>query len=159
MTHQQDSIAEPLAKRVGGGRQIVDIRGESCASEVPLAIAKPREIEPQRGDAFIGQSAGYANGRHALFRAGEAVREERVGLGLARGQLEAAHVQSWELDPFAGGDYLIWGPGEISQYANEMWRSHGRIHFCGEHTAHLNRGMEGAMESGERVAFEILERA
>ena len=77
----------------------------------------------------------------------------------ARGQLEAAHVQSWELDPFAGGDYLIWGPGEISQYANEMWRSHGRIHFCGEHTAHLNRGMEGAMESGERVAFEILERA
>jgi hypothetical protein len=30
------------------------------------------------------------------------------------------------------------------------------IHFCGEHTAVSNRGMEGAMESGEHAAMEIL---
>jgi monoamine oxidase len=29
------------------------------------------------------------------------------------------------------------------------------LHFCGEHTAVSNRGMEGAMESGERVALEV----
>jgi len=33
----------------------------------------------------------------------------------------------------------------------------GLIHFCGEHTALSNRGMEGAMESGERAALELLE--
>ena len=32
----------------------------------------------------------------------------------------------------------------------------GRLHFCGEHTALSNRGMEGAMESGERAALEVL---
>jgi monoamine oxidase len=32
------------------------------------------------------------------------------------------------------------------------------VHFCGEHTATMNRGMEGAMESGERVALEIAQR-
>ncbi len=31
-----------------------------------------------------------------------------------------------------------------------------RIHFAGEHTALTNRGMEGAMESGERAALEVL---
>lgn len=34
---------------------------------------------------------------------------------------------------------------------------HGRLHFCGEHTAVSNRGMEGAMESGERVALEVMD--
>jgi monoamine oxidase len=32
------------------------------------------------------------------------------------------------------------------------------MHFCGEHTARLDRGMEGAMESADRVILEILER-
>ena len=32
----------------------------------------------------------------------------------------------------------------------------GRLHFCGEHTAVSNRGMEGAMESGERAALEVM---
>jgi len=78
----------------------------------------------------------------------------------AKGQLEAIHVHSWELDEFAGGaDFLSWRPGEIAEFHGPLWAPHGRVHFCGEHTAELNRGMEGAMESGERVAAEVLERA
>ncbi len=77
----------------------------------------------------------------------------------AKGQLEVAHIHSWELDEFAGGaDFLSWRPGEIAAFHGELWAPHGRIHFCGEHTAKLNRGMEGAMESGERAAAEVLER-
>jgi len=37
-----------------------------------------------------------------------------------------------------------------------MFTPHGRVHFCGEQTAVANRGMEGAMESGERAAIEVL---
>jgi monoamine oxidase len=33
----------------------------------------------------------------------------------------------------------------------------GRLHFAGEHTRRLEVGMEAAMESGERVALEVLE--
>jgi monoamine oxidase len=76
----------------------------------------------------------------------------------AKGQLEAIYVKSWELDQFAGGaDFMVWGPGEITEFFGELWAPHGRIHFCGEHTAVLDRGMEGAMESGERAAFEVLD--
>jgi monoamine oxidase len=32
------------------------------------------------------------------------------------------------------------------------------MHLCGEHTSLLARGMEGALESGERAAIELLER-
>jgi monoamine oxidase len=78
----------------------------------------------------------------------------------AKGLLEVLHVHSWELDEFAGGaDFLSWRPGEIAQFHGALWAPHGRIHFCGEHTAPLARGMEGAMESGELAAFDVLERA
>jgi len=57
----------------------------------------------------------------------------------AKDQLTPLHLHSWELDPFAGGaDYMVWGPGEV--------------------TALLNSGQEGALESGERAAFEVIER-
>jgi monoamine oxidase len=35
---------------------------------------------------------------------------------------------------------------------------HDNLHFAGEHTAVLLQGMEGAMESGERAALEVLAR-
>ncbi len=76
----------------------------------------------------------------------------------AKGRLEALVYKSWRRDPFAGGTWAFWQPGQLSELAADAGKPHGRIHFCGEHTAVVNRGgMEGAMESGERVAMEILE--
>lgn len=77
----------------------------------------------------------------------------------AKGKIEARYIKSWVRDPFAGGDYAIWGPGQVTEFISEVGKPHGRIHFCGEHTALSNRGMEGAMESGERAAFDILSEA
>ncbi len=77
----------------------------------------------------------------------------------AKGQLTALHFHSWQLDPFAGGaDFMIWGPGEVTAFHGKLWERHGRISFCGEHTALLSSGQGGALESGERAASEILER-
>jgi monoamine oxidase len=75
----------------------------------------------------------------------------------AKGQLEVAAFKSWSRDPFSAGDWAVWQPGQVTAFAKEVAQPHGRIHFCGEHTAVANRGMEGAMESGERVAVEVLE--
>lgn len=76
----------------------------------------------------------------------------------AKGALEAGGFHSWWLDPHNAGDWAIFAPGQVSGLIPEMARPHGRVHFCGEHTATMNRGMEGAMESGERVALEIAEQ-
>jgi monoamine oxidase len=74
----------------------------------------------------------------------------------AKGQLEVAGYKSWYRDPYSSGDWAIFAPGQISAFGNDIATPHGNVHFCGEHTAVYNRGMEGAMESGERVALEIL---
>jgi monoamine oxidase len=74
----------------------------------------------------------------------------------SRGKLEIVAYKSWYRDPFAAGGWAIWKPGQVSTLAPHVGTAHGRIHFCGEHTAQVSRGMEGAMESGERVAVEVL---
>jgi len=73
----------------------------------------------------------------------------------ARGQLEFIGRQSWGADPFARGAWAYFRPGQITRFAAAMSAPHGRIGFCGEHLARANRGMEGAMESGERAAMQI----
>lgn len=76
----------------------------------------------------------------------------------AKGQLEVGGYKSWYLDPFSAGDWAYWKPGQISTFAQKVAEPHGHIHFCGEHTAVSSRGMEGALESAERVALEIFAR-
>lgn len=73
-----------------------------------------------------------------------------------KGALKFAHYWSWISNPYAAGSYAYWKPGQISSFANELGKPNGRIHFAGEHTAVMMRGMEGAMESSERAAFEIM---
>lgn len=76
----------------------------------------------------------------------------------AKGALEPGGFHSWWLDPHNAGDWAIFAPGQAQGLLPHMARPHGRIHFCGEHTATMNRGMEGAMESAERVALEVADR-
>lgn len=74
----------------------------------------------------------------------------------ARNQLELIGMHSWGADEFAGGAWLYFRPGEVTRFAAALGRPHGRLHFCGEHLATASRGMEGAMESAEEAAAQIL---
>ncbi|MFO1427104.1 MAG: FAD-dependent oxidoreductase [Steroidobacteraceae bacterium] len=90
----------------------------------------------------------------------EAVRRVIAGIEAirpaARGALELGAYHSWAQDPFAAGDWAIYAPGQLSRFGDALAQPHDRVHFCGEHTAIGNRGMEGAMESAERVSIEVL---
>lgn len=74
----------------------------------------------------------------------------------AKGKLKAHDMLSWGAERFNGGAWAYFRPGEVGRLGTEMALPHGRIHFCGEHTAVGARGIEGALESSERVAIEIL---
>lgn len=74
----------------------------------------------------------------------------------AKGKLTAKAIQSWQTDPFSGGGWAYYAPGQVSAFASEMAKPANRLHFCGEHTARSNRGVEGALESSERAVQEIL---
>ncbi len=117
--------------------------------------------DPQEITSFIA----FANDRTAnhLDRLGSEAADGTVRSYLAklrpstRGALNYVTSWSWQCDPFAGGAYAAWKPGQLTSYGRQMALPAGSIHFAGEHTAQAARGMEGAMESGERAAFEVAE--
>lgn len=76
-----------------------------------------------------------------------------------KGVLKPLLIQSCERDIHGAGDWVYWQPGQVTKFGNHMRRNHGNIHFCGEHTAIMERGMEGAFESGERAALDIILKA
>lgn len=76
----------------------------------------------------------------------------------ARGKVRLADMVSWARSPWSGGTWAVWAPGQIGRHADALHRPHGRVVFAGEHTAYSNSGMEGAMESGERAALEVMRR-
>ena len=63
---------------------------------------------------------------------------------------------SWQNQTTAGGTYVAWQPGEIKQFANIVAKPIPPLFFAGEYTAKTDRGMEGAMESGDRAAAEVI---
>ncbi|HLL21713.1 MAG TPA: FAD-dependent oxidoreductase, partial [Kofleriaceae bacterium] len=73
----------------------------------------------------------------------------------AAGPLDYLEVD-WSSDPYATGCVASSPPGTF--VAASTWRApHGRIHLAGTETADAWPGyMEGAIESGERAADEVL---
>jgi monoamine oxidase len=94
----------------------------------------------------------------AAFGARAIAELERV-YPASKGALKMAKRISWHKNPLAGGSWINWAPGQITRFAHAIGVPSGRIHFAGEHTGQTLRGIEAAMESGERAATEILTRA
>jgi monoamine oxidase len=81
---------------------------------------------------------------------------ERVHPGFRR-HFETGTAVAWGADPWAGGGYAWWKPGQLTAWTPQLAAAEGRVHFAGEHTALLSRTMEGALESGNRAAREVHE--
>ena len=73
----------------------------------------------------------------------------------AKGAVSVGDVVRWSNDPYAGGVWSLWRPGQAAEAHAALRTPLGRAYFAGEHTAISYRGMEGAMESGERAALEV----
>jgi monoamine oxidase len=88
----------------------------------------------------------------AVRRAVEAARPA------ARGLLDVVNVTSWGRRRFSRGSYHFWGPGQVARLGNALGQPWGGVHWMGEHTAELQQGIEGAMESAEREVGNVLAR-
>jgi monoamine oxidase len=73
----------------------------------------------------------------------------------SRESAETVRFHSWNLDPWAKGAYSHFAPGQVASLLPHIASPVGNIHFAGDHTSTAETGMEGALESGERVAAEI----
>ena len=102
-----------------------------------------------RGWSYI-QRFGTEAGKQLIISEFERLRPASKGL------LSVAAVHSWTTDPFSAGDWAIFQPGQVRELRAAIATPHQRLFFCGEHTAIGSRGMEGALESAERVSLEVL---
>jgi len=83
---------------------------------------------------------------------------EKVHPGISK-YVEGGTSVSWADDPWAGGGYAWWKPGQLTAWQSELAKAEGRLHFAGEHTSTMGRTIEGALESGLRAAREVHESA
>jgi len=74
-----------------------------------------------------------------------------------RTSFQRGSVYRWVRDAWAGGAFAVFHPGQMSTFMPEIAKPEGRVHFAGEHTSTWMGWMQGALESGERAAAEVLE--
>ena len=65
-------------------------------------------------------------------------------------------MQDWLNDPFARGAFSHLAPGYVLEHMEHIATPEGRIYFAGEHCASWTGFIEGALESAERAAPEVL---
>lgn len=124
-----------------------------------FSILKDRNGDPACALAYINGLSAHRLDRMPFEDAELLVRQSiEEARPSTKGALKPIRVHSNQLDPYIGGSYAYWSPKMPAKFSEKMSEPIGRIHMAGEHTALINRGMEGAMESGERAAFEILSR-
>ncbi|RVE60777.1 hypothetical protein OJAV_G00184900 [Oryzias javanicus] len=68
-------------------------------------------------------------------------------------------VKKWSLDPYSLGAFALFGPYQHLQYATELFRNEGPVHFAGEHTAFPHAWIETSMKSAIRASENIARQA
>jgi monoamine oxidase len=62
---------------------------------------------------------------------------------------------NWSQNPYSCGAFSFFKPGQEEEIYPYIAAPEGRIHFAGEHTTLTHGWMQGAIESGIRVAYEV----
>ena len=82
---------------------------------------------------------------------------EKIYPGASEAFTKKAVRQHWPSAPFVRGSYTCYKPGQYTTLAGSIAAPVGNLFFAGEHTSEdFNGYMEGAAESGERAAKEVL---
>lgn len=75
-----------------------------------------------------------------------------------RDNFEGGTSTCWDEDEWARGASAFYKPGQMTSLLPHVARPEGRVHFAGEHTSvWIDGWMQGALESGHRVAGEVNE--
>lgn len=137
-------------------------RAQAIATDGPLgAFWDATEGQPSTANSVIAFLAGAAASpqlQEASRGGGAALLSDLCWLGLAGTRVIATERTTWENDPYALGGYAYADPAFDPAWKPLLSRRAGRIVFAGEHTSGSFQGyMEGAVESGERAATQLLE--
>ncbi|MCB0964444.1 MAG: FAD-dependent oxidoreductase [Acidimicrobiales bacterium] len=111
-----------------------------------------------------GLLAAFLTGSAAVDAA---AREDEARIDEVAAQLDVVYPEgaelrtgnaatvAWANEPFAGGGYAVYRPGQVTDFWAAIRAGAGRLRFAGEHTEALAGYMESAVRSGHRVATEL----
>ena len=108
------------------------------------------------GATAAGRVVGPASGTptEASLKAGvDLVADAFPGI---RSEFEKGVVYRWSAEPWTRGAFAVYRPGQMTTLMPVLASAEGGLHFAGEHTSIWTGWMEGALESGERAAREVL---
>jgi len=138
------------------------IVGGTTTTDLPIR----RMVYPSHSDPHDPRGvllASYTWGQDAA-RWGALSAEERVSLAIKDvakihpqivREVEGGASHVWQNDPWAGGAFALFEPGQETALHEDIVSSHGRVHFAGEHASLQHAWIEGALESGIRAAQAI----
>ncbi len=132
--------------------------GYATTEGVTQRVYEPTVDQP----GAAGVLMSYAGGDGGRSLADRSVTDR---LTLIESEMRAIHditaasiggfSRAWSAAPRYGGSYAVYRPGQVTAFWEILRRPHGRVWLAGEHVATHTGYLEGAVESGERVAAEI----
>jgi monoamine oxidase len=106
------------------------------------------------GPAAENARASYASDKDAAYGPSLDAMYPDFSKNLVRSQFV-----DWPGDQWSKGGYTFPSPGQIVRTGPTLYNGIGNLHFAGEHTCYKFVGfMEGALESGVRVAKKLARR-
>ena len=116
---------------------------------------------PGKRGVLVAYSSGTPSRRLTALDEAERIRVavenvDKVFPGF-HDNFEGATSKCWDPDRYARGAYACFKPGQMIQMYAQVGKPEGRVFFAGEHTSAACAWMQGALESGDRVAREINE--
>ncbi|MFM2071751.1 MAG: hypothetical protein RLZZ623_2014 [Actinomycetota bacterium] len=92
--------------------------------------------------------------------------DETQRMGVVAGHLETMYgmevaplggfSRAWSNEERFGGSYAVYAPGQVMAHWHVLRQPCGPVHLAGEHVASWTGYLEGAVESAERVAAELV---
>jgi monoamine oxidase len=148
-------------KQIAGGSAITDLPIRQCYYPGPEQFSR----EPHRSLLLASYTWGQDSLRWTAYN-----RHDRISFAL-RDVLELHELDdgyakicvggmshSWAEDDFTSGAFAFFEPYQYTDMFAAIRSAEKLLHFCGEHTSLKHGWIEGAVESGIRVAREICEQ-
>jgi monoamine oxidase len=157
-----DASAKILMQFRGRFWEEVDgIFGGGSFTDLPIRVTYYPDHGAETGRGVVLASYTWSEDAQRWGSLAPADRISQALENLSRIHPEAAETfevgasKMWHDDEFAGGAFALFDPGQQTLLHDLIVQPEGRIHFAGEHTSLCHAWIQGAIESGLRVAREI----
>jgi len=140
------------------------IVGGTTATDLPIRrMVYPSHSHPEEARGTL--LASYTWGQDALrweamdpdTRIEEALQQVAKIHPEVVDEFEVGTSHAWYEDPYAGGAFALFEPGQETLLQADIQRPEGRVYFAGEHCSLWHAWIQGALESGIRAARQIHE--